>query len=183
MKIWVYAIAKNERKFCDRFMASCAGADGVSVLDTGSNDGTPERLHELGADVGVVTVSPWRFDTARNIALEMVPDDVDVCVSLDLDEVLSPGWREDLERDWALCRYWAMRALEIKERDNNYITDPEAWGAEPYDLVALSNWQLGHYDDALAAAEAALACQPDDERLRRNAEIMRERAGGDGRDQ
>lgn len=362
MKIWVYAIAKNERKFCDRFMASCAGADGVSVLDTGSNDGTPERLHELGADVGVVIVSPWRFDTARNIALEMVPDDVDVCVSLDLDEVLSPGWREDLERDWtpgatrgrylyvwshdaaggdgvtfyadkiharhgyhwrypvhevleaerpelytqlhgvrvdhwpdaqkprsnylpllqlaveedpfndrnthylgreymfhgmygaaietlmrhlalpravwkaeraasmryiarccaalgdrpsavhwleraaeeaptqreapyelaltyyqsadwALCRYWAMRALEIKERDNNYITDPEAWGAEPYDLVALSNWQLGHYEDALVAAEAALACKPDDERLRRNAEIMRERAGGDGRDQ
>lgn len=44
MNIWIYAIAKNERQFCDRFMASCAGADGVLVLDTGSDDGTAERL-------------------------------------------------------------------------------------------------------------------------------------------
>lgn len=44
MKIWVYAISKNERQFCERFMASCAEADGVSVLDTGSEDGTAERL-------------------------------------------------------------------------------------------------------------------------------------------
>ena len=49
MKIWVYAIAKNERQFCERFMRSCAGADGVAVLDTGSTDGTAEKLRELGA--------------------------------------------------------------------------------------------------------------------------------------
>ena len=47
MKIWIYAISKNEQKHVDRFVSSCAGVDGVSVLDTGSDDGTPERLREL----------------------------------------------------------------------------------------------------------------------------------------
>ena len=29
-----------------------------------------------------------------------MPDDVDICVSLDLDEVLMPGWRRVVERAW-----------------------------------------------------------------------------------
>ena len=36
MKIYVYAIAKDEIKHIERFMASVAEADGVYVLDTGS---------------------------------------------------------------------------------------------------------------------------------------------------
>ena len=65
MKIWVYAIAKNERQFCERFMRSCAGADGVAVLDTGSTDGTAEKLRELGAAVAVSSISPWRGTDGR----------------------------------------------------------------------------------------------------------------------
>ena len=101
MNIWIYAIAKNERQFCDRFMASCAGADGVLVLDTGSDDGTAERLRELGAAVSTAVITPWRFDTARNVALELVPEDADICLALDLDEVLAPGWREAIEAAWS----------------------------------------------------------------------------------
>ena len=44
MKIYVYAIAKNEAAFARRWMASMAEADGVYVLDTGSTDGTAELL-------------------------------------------------------------------------------------------------------------------------------------------
>ena len=69
-------------------------------MDTGSDDGTAERLTELGAEVRQADVTPWRFDVARNMSLELVPEDVDVCVSLDLDEVLAPGWREALEAAW-----------------------------------------------------------------------------------
>lgn len=47
MKIWVYAISKNERQFCERFMASCKEADGVSVLDTGSEDGTADYFPDI----------------------------------------------------------------------------------------------------------------------------------------
>ena len=351
MNIWIYAISKNERQFCDRFMASCAGADGVLVLDTGSDDGTAERLRELGAAVSTAVITPWRFDTARNVALELVPEDADVCLALDLDEVLAPGWREAIEAawaagvtrgrylyvwshdlsggdgvtffadklharhgyhwrypvhevleaevpetqavipglrvdhwpdntksrgsylpllelavredpandrnthylgreymfhrrygeametllrhlslptatwraeraasmryiahccdalgdwrsavhwleraadeaptqregpfdlamlyyrrgDWALCRYWAMRTLAVTERDYNYMTDPAAWGPEPCDLSAIANWHLGHCDEALDAARAALELAPGDERLRRNVEII-----------
>ena len=97
MKTIVYTICKNEAQFAERFMASCAGADGVYVLDTGSTDGTPERLRELGAVVKELVIDPWRFDAARNASLEMLPEDADTCICLDLDEVLCPGWRAALE--------------------------------------------------------------------------------------
>ena len=100
MKIVVYAIAKNESSFVDRWMDSMSEADQVVVLDTGSDDGTAERLRARGARVAVERIVPWRFDRARNRSLELVPEDADVCVCTDLDEVFHPGWRSALERAW-----------------------------------------------------------------------------------
>ncbi|MDR0819158.1 MAG: glycosyl transferase family 2 [Oscillospiraceae bacterium] len=99
-KIYVYTIAKNERKFVDMFMKSAGEADGVYILDTGSTDGTPERLRELGATVKEREYNPWRFDVARNDNLAMAPTDTDICVSFDMDELLIPGWRDRLEKAW-----------------------------------------------------------------------------------
>ena len=100
MKVYVYAIAKNEEKFCRRWMQSMCEADGVYVLDTGSTDGTVALLKSLGAHVAQETIQPWRFDTARNRSLDLVPEDGDVCVCTDLDEVFRPGWRGLLEGAW-----------------------------------------------------------------------------------
>jgi tetratricopeptide (TPR) repeat protein len=101
MKVAVYTIALNEEKFVKRFMASVKNeADLVIVADTGSTDRTVELLREEGAHVEVISVKPWRFDIARNASLHIVPADVDVCVCIDLDEVLLPGWRVALERAW-----------------------------------------------------------------------------------
>ena len=100
MKIVVYAIAKNESSFVDRWMDSMSEADQVVVLDTGSTDGTAERLQARGAQVTVERIVPWRFDQARNRSLELVPEDADVCVCTDLDEVFHPGWRSALEGVW-----------------------------------------------------------------------------------
>lgn len=100
MKIVVYAICKNEEKFVDRWMDSMGEADQVVVLDTGSTDDTVRRLRKRGAAVTVETVTPWRFDTARNRSLELVPEDADICVCTDLDEEFHPGWRAALERAW-----------------------------------------------------------------------------------
>ena len=100
MKIVVYAIAKNESAFVDRWMDSMSEADQVVVLDTGSDDGTAERLRARGAQVTVERIIPWRFDRARNRSLELVPEDADVCVCTDLDEVFHPGWRSALEGAW-----------------------------------------------------------------------------------
>lgn len=100
MNIAVYAISKNEAHFVDRFMASCADADCVVVADTGSTDKTVQALRARRAIVHDITIAPWRFDRARDAALALVPANIDVCISLDLDEVLEPGWREELERVW-----------------------------------------------------------------------------------
>ena len=100
-QVVVYAICKNEAKFARRWMASMGEADRVMVLDTGSEDGTAELLRELGAEVEVAAISPWRFDEARNRSLALVPEDTDICVCTDLDEVFVPGWRAELERAWA----------------------------------------------------------------------------------
>lgn len=100
LKIAVYAISKNEEQFVERFCASCEDADLVLIADTGSTDGTVEKARECGASVHSIHISPWRFDLARNAALALVPSDIDICIALDLDEVMEPGWREEIERVW-----------------------------------------------------------------------------------
>ena len=116
LKIVVYAIAKNEAQFVRRWMESMSEADEIVVLDTGSTDETPELLRALGAKVTEETITPWRFDTARNRSLELVDEDADICVCTDLDEVFHPGWRALLEKAWrpgysqAVYRYtWNFR--------------------------------------------------------------------------
>ena len=99
--VCVYAICKNEAKFARRWMDSMSEADHIVVLDTGSTDGTPQLLRSLGASVTEEVISPWRFDTARNRSMELIPPDTDICVCTDLDEVFHPGWRELLERAWS----------------------------------------------------------------------------------
>lgn len=99
-KVYVYAICKNEEKFVDRWMDSVSEADDVYVLDTGSTDNTVKKLKKRKAHVVVKEITPWRFDVARNESLKLVPDDADICVCIDLDEVLEPGWRAKLENIW-----------------------------------------------------------------------------------
>jgi len=100
LKICVYAISKNEEQFVQRFCDSAKDADLILIADTGSTDKTVEKAIECGAKVHDICITPWRFDLARNAALALIPGDYDVCISLDLDEVLEPGWREEVERVW-----------------------------------------------------------------------------------
>ena len=98
MKVAVYAIALNEEQFVERWAKSAEGADYLVIADTGSTDRTVEKALALGVQVHGVTIKPWRFDDARNLSLAFVPTDADYCIALDLDEVLQPGWREELEK-------------------------------------------------------------------------------------
>jgi glycosyltransferase involved in cell wall biosynthesis len=100
LKIGVYTIARNEARQVLAYLESCRDADLVVVADTGSTDGTPDLLRQGGAVVHDIAVRPWRFDVARMTSLNLVPADVDVCIKLDLDERLQPGWRRHLERAW-----------------------------------------------------------------------------------
>ncbi len=100
MKIIVYAISKNEEKFVNRWYNSMKEADDIYVLDTGSTDNTVSLLEENGVHVSKEIITPWRFDVARNHSLNLVPEDVDLCICTDLDEVFIPGWRKILEEKW-----------------------------------------------------------------------------------
>ena len=99
-KVIVYAISKNEEKFVDRWVDSMNEADAIYVLDTGSTDNTVEKLKSKNVIVKEEIINPWRFDVARNHSLEIIPNDTDICVCTDLDEVFEPGWREKLEKIW-----------------------------------------------------------------------------------
>ncbi len=124
MKICVYAICRNEEKHVRRWLESAKDADCITLLDTDSTDGTLEEAHRWDiVTCGPLVIRgreefvpwstleeydaivkrggrPWRFDAARNRSMELIPEDTDVCVCLDLDEVLCPGWREAIEAAW-----------------------------------------------------------------------------------
>lgn len=100
-RVAVYAICKNESAFVSRWVKSMSEADGIYVLDTGSTDDTVEKLKGLGVTVQQEEIKPWRFDCARNRSLQLVPNNVDLCVCTDLDEVFHPGWRKAMEEVWS----------------------------------------------------------------------------------
>lgn len=111
LKICVYAISKNEAHFVQRFCESAKDADLILIADTGSDDGLPEEAVKHGATVHHICITPWRFDLARNAALALIPRDFDVCVSLDIDELLQPGWREEIERVWTKGKTTRLRYM------------------------------------------------------------------------
>lgn len=98
MKIAVYTIALNEEQFVKRWADSARDADYLFLLDTGSTDNTLLEAAANNVEVFQAFVRPWRFDDARNVALSLLPDDIDICIALDMDEVLVDGWREKLEK-------------------------------------------------------------------------------------
>ncbi len=100
LKIAVYAIALNEEKHVHSWCDSVTDADYVVVADTGSVDRTVDFLKARGVSVHSIEVTPWRFDEARNRSMTLVPDDADVCICLDMDEFMLPGWRGRIEGLW-----------------------------------------------------------------------------------
>jgi glycosyltransferase involved in cell wall biosynthesis len=100
-KIAVYAPAKNEEINVEAWAESAREADEVVLVDTGSEDRTVEIAEKLDwVRTEKIYLDPWRFDHGRNTCLALVSKDIDICVPLDLDERLEPGWREALEEGW-----------------------------------------------------------------------------------
>jgi glycosyltransferase involved in cell wall biosynthesis len=97
MKVAIYTIALNEEQFVERWYESAKEADYLLIADTGSTDGTVALAKSLGINVVEISIRPWRFDDARNAAMALLPIDIDYCISLDMDEIITPNWRAPLE--------------------------------------------------------------------------------------
>jgi glycosyltransferase involved in cell wall biosynthesis len=130
VKIAIYTIALNEAAHAERWANSAVDADYRIVADTGSSDDTVERLTQAGVTVHRIAVRPWRFDVARNTAMALIPPDVDVCCTMDMDEFLEPGWRPKLEAAWTpettsvYCRLSRQSSLDDPT--------PKVWPAEKF---------------------------------------------------
>lgn len=169
LKIAVYTICKNEFQFVDRWMNSMNEADVIVVADTGSTDQTVDKLKARGAFVYNIKVDPWRFDIARNISLNFVPGDVDVCVCTDIDEVFEPGWRDKIEKAWTdeATRLKYMYTWKFNEDGSR---GPTFWrgkihkrhgfrwvhpvheilyyyGSDPDKIISVHTIQLNHFPD------------------------------------
>lgn len=99
MKIAIYSIAKQEQKNVDRFVKSCEGAD-LTIVGCDPGDTTSDMLAARGVYAFIVEMDSFRFDAYRNTVLEHLPDDVDICISLDMDETLQDGWRDAVIKAW-----------------------------------------------------------------------------------
>ena len=100
VKIATYSICKNEAKHIARWVEATKGADYRVVVDTGSTDGSQELLQSLGVTVHQIHLEPFRFDVARNTALALVPEDADICLILDMDEVPEPKFFTKVRQKW-----------------------------------------------------------------------------------
>ena len=192
MKICVYAITKNESKFVKRWVESMKEADDIYVLDTGSTDDTVDKLKELGVNVIQKEISPWRFDVARNESLKLVPENTDICVCTDLDEVFEKGWRKEIEKQWTptatRARYnynWRLDEnnnplvnfyIEKIHTRNNYkwthpVHEVLTYLDENENTITLNNITLNHYPDInksrssyLPLLELSVKEDPEDDR-------------------
>lgn len=120
MKICVYAICKNEINNIDRWIDSMSEADSIVVLDTGSTDGTYEKLKsdDRITKVRQQIIDPWRFDVARNESMKLCPKDSDILVCTDIDEYFNKGWADVLRKEWD--KHHFNQCIYIYQWDVNY---------------------------------------------------------------
>lgn len=159
-KICVYAICKNEKQFVDAWLESMSEADYIVVLDTGSTDGTFEMLRDdprvYKCEQKVFT--NWRFDTARNESMMLIPDDANILLCTDLDEILEPGWADEIRSNWNNhVQGWYKYAWSHDDTGNpgrifmyNKIHDPNFyWSAPVHELLKSDIYDYTYIDEHL----------------------------------
>lgn len=175
-KLCVYAIAKNESKFVDRWYESMKEADYICVLDTGSTDDTLEKLKSHNIITAQKHYKNFRFDIARNDSLKLIPEDADICICVDLDEVFVPGWAEKIKKNWTptttRCKYrytWNFNSdgtegvvfLLDKIHKNKmykwiYPVHEILSALEPEEIISVPTIQLNHHADTTKSRSSYL---------------------------
>jgi len=69
---------------------------------------------------------------------------------------------------WLDCYATAHGALKITQQPLEYLVEADAWGYLPHDLVAISAYNLGKFEEALEQGKKAIELAPWIERLKEN---------------
>lgn len=77
--------------------------------------------------------------------------------------------------DWENVIKEVNRALHIKVKTKSYINEVFSWNETPYDLLAISYYNIGNYVLAYKYSTLALKENPHDKRLNSNKAIIREK--------
>jgi len=93
-KIATYTICKNEISHVEKWFETVKQADCIYILDTGSTDGTLEKLQELEKEnekfhLYQKSYEIFSFGDAWNTILEKIPEDVDFVFRIDMDQYLT----------------------------------------------------------------------------------------------
>ena len=127
LKLTVYAICKNEKTYIDKWLQCFSAADYVCVLDTGSTDGTWEKLQKAQKKyknliIDQKEIKPWRFDTARNESLTLVPKDTTIYFMVDLDEIIKEkDWVKKIKGAWTPAFERGEYTYNRDVRDNDVV--------------------------------------------------------------
>lgn len=143
------------------FLSSVKNADEIVLCDTGSGDATNEKINkfkELNPDINLksykICVSPWRFDDARNACLSLVSPQMDLCISLDMDEYLMDGWKECLIETWEpgytrgyhnFKTYWADGSVSEHLHDRIHIRNGYTWKLPVHEILEFDGHEKGKY--------------------------------------
>ena len=123
-KIASYSICKNEIKYLDNFLEKLKDADYICILDTGSTDGTWEKLQKYAKQNSKIILKQkvfenFRFDEARNESLKLVPNDVDICIVTDFDEEWQENWYTYIQNNWKDSdSIWDIRWINLEGSGN-----------------------------------------------------------------
>jgi hypothetical protein len=99
LKTAAYTICKNEIDKVEQWIYYTKEFDYRVILDTGSTDGTYEAFKKVpNIILDQFIMEDFRFDVPRNKNLNMVPKDVDWCLSPDVDEYFSINVLEQMEK-------------------------------------------------------------------------------------
>lgn len=122
MRICVAAICRNEEKNIAEWLQHVSGADAISIVDTGSTDGTIEIVSKFAhpAFYHMFDVGEERnLGASRELAATPFSED-DLIVWLDIDERFDdPDWVETLRRTQGLNKAEAVWIL-MRNGDSHY---------------------------------------------------------------
>lgn len=91
------------------------------------------------------------------------------------DSYLEMALLEYDEKNWEKVKMYCKEALKIKDHAKSYINEPFSWNYTVYDLLAISSYYLDEYEEAEKWGKMALEMDKDNERLKNNYNIIKEK--------